>query len=320
MEAKENMKADIVKLDNMALVALLFISIFQTFSLLLQGAILPSILFIISALLNIKALFRSPQKANHPYQTNTSLLAIFSIWLGFLFTFLFFTHNDQTLSQLGWLYILAACSFMLVSSRLAIGINILALVGLFFIIIRQNASLKNIEALLPICIFVLFISVINKYIKQLTHALNSARTTDILTGCANPSELKKEIKKVVELHHRYATHVSCLSLNFNLKFEQYPQYEIWLQELAQVCQSRLRNTDTICRYSDDKFILLLPNTGKKNALNLADDLLKACLAYDFSILNQEANTLHLSESNFTYKVIEYDGKSNWESWLQSLAN
>jgi len=314
------MKADRIKLDNMALAALLFISIFQTFSLFLQSAILPSLIFIISALLNINALFRQPQKSSRPHQISSSFVALFTMWLSFLFSFSFFTHNVQMLSQIGWLYIISTCSFMLVSARQAIGINILALVVLLLILIIQNVPLKNIEALLPICIFVLFISVINLYIKQLTCALASARTTDILTGCANPSQLKKEIKNMVELHHRYATHVSCLSLNFKLKFEQYPQYEIWLQELAQVCQSRLRNTDTICRYSDEKFILLLPNTGKENAINLAEDLLKACLAYDFSALTQEANTAQLSDSNFTYKVIEYDGESNWESWLQSLVN
>ena len=88
--------------------------------------------------------------------------------------------------------------------------------------------------------------------------------------------------------------------------EKFDQYQI---SLSQVWNSRLRNTDVLCRYQDGLFLVLLPSTKFDSALLLATDLIKASNDYEFD-----------SQKNITIqtKTVAHDGLENWEDWLNQI--
>jgi len=316
------------RLINSTLAALLFVSIYQAISLTLQFNLWLGLSFLPSAGLFIRTLLdKSPrstllqithEKPSAYVSQIPVLMGLAFSWLAFLLSYSFFAYSSYSI-HIEWLYLLVICTHLLASRRFSLAISACGILLITLIFLSEKKSVASIEHVLPLFIVFILSSLVSRAIEQLIKALNDAQTTDILTGCANSNRLKQEIKKSVELQHRYKTQVSCLTLSFKLKFEKYSQYEVWQKELAQVCQSRLRNTDTLCRYSDDRFIILLPSTDKDNAKNLGDDLLKACRAYRFSYLANK-NDQGKSGPVLSYDISQYDGEESWESWLQNTAN
>jgi diguanylate cyclase (GGDEF)-like protein len=51
-----------------------------------------------------------------------------------------------------------------------------------------------------------------------------------------------------------------------------------LIEIAQACQSTLRKTDLLARFGGEEFIVLLPETGQREAVRLADRMRNAVSA------------------------------------------
>jgi GGDEF domain-containing protein len=307
------------KLNNAALAGILFMSVFQTFNLLLNGFLVISFCYFISGALCAKALIVAAN-LNSQIHKKLSSWAVLVFWLPFISTILFET-DELPAAHVEWAYLLLLCSFLLLSQRL---FNLIA--SIYFLLIFSKYLMAapnhfNIEMILSPAVFIIIVNLLSLHLKGLTKALSDAETTDETTGCANTSRLKDELAKAVDLKNRYATKVSCITLSFTIPTEKILQQELWLKELAQVCQSRLRNTDLLCRYNDLKFIILLPNTSQDNAHILSSDLLKACQNYEFTYTKQQVHEkANHTTPAFKFIVFEYLGDQNWESWLKDLSS
>jgi len=74
-----------------------------------------------------------------------------------------------------------------------------------------------------------------------------------------------------------------------------------LEFIGRMLLDELRESDVACRYSDDKFIVLLPNTEHTNVSSLMQRLEK-----------------HLKDMHCWLKVLEYKNETNYEALLDTI--
>jgi len=293
------------------LVALLLLGVYQAVSHLTTGQYFSAGIFGFGVAIIVKLMFLSDVKQAQ----KLAALAIF--WLAFSIS----SYSSQATDALLWLFVLAALTYTQVPSASA---NILNVSGFLLVnLIGGYASTTILFGnMFPAIVFFVVLSVVVGQKRKAFNLLQEARTIDVVTGCLNAQQFKQEVRKAAGLHGRYATQVSHLALKFDdegdlLRILGQASYEIYLRELAQVCQSRLRNTDVLCRYGEGLFMVLLPSTDHMNATHLAKDLVKSCDAYDFSYANEKRNKIakSLQKIQLNYQICQLNQNENWESWL-----
>ena len=105
-------------------------------------------------------------------------------------------------------------------------------------------------------------------------ALNSAYR-DPLTGVENRAVLESRLPREIQLSQRHGTPASVLVLDVD-RFKSindshgHHTGDLVLQRLVAVFQSVLRNTDLICRYGGDEFVIVLSNTDAEGGLYVAE--------------------------------------------------
>lgn len=288
------------------LLCLLFISIYQAYSLVYQGLYWAGLLFVLSGSSQLYALIAARQKAIRFYLPQ---LCLSFSWLAFLSAF-----NSEHLLSLDWLAILIIAGYLLLNSQLANIINGLGFSVLFGFSISEQGLFTSIIQLLPF--FVLFI-IANLLVSQnafLDLMLKKSEVSDRLTGCSNREYFLQEVIKSSDIYNRYKIDVSLIALDMCIPPEEiavigrekFDQCQI---SLSEIWTSRLRNTDILCRYHDGLFIILLPSTSFDNALLLANDLTKASGDYD----------LDISENiKVIAKIAAHDPSESWENWLNRV--
>jgi len=304
------------------LLILLFFSVVQTLNFFSQAEVLFTALSFTSVALSIFCLAKT--QISLPGNITQQVIIGLVLWNWFIFILASCLLSQNKLPN-EWLYIVGLSSYLLLSLKSA---NIINIAGwLFLLALELQTELLNLNIshdYLYAISFIILMNVVSRQAQSLKLALNTAKTIDDLTGCIQPKQFKKELSKAVEMCTRYSTPVTNLSLQFDKDHKLLTnlgahQYDLLVRELTQVCQSRLRTTDILCRYTDQAFIILLPGTAQENALFLADDLLKSCNAYEFSCLKNITNgSIKITSClNFLYKVHEYNTNETWEQWLHN---
>jgi len=291
---------------NAALAILLFICVYQFAAFLIIGPIWLSVCYAVSGGVLAFCLAGNQRAAlSLPIRTFAVSLSwsilVLSAWM----------QHDV---MLDWFYLVAFCAYLLFESKIANRINGLGMLALFGVLIVHSELGKATVHLLPLAIMAGLASHVNVRLAYLNNALKSSHTIDSLTGCANRRYLQPQMSKAVDFRRRYQVSMSAVALKVNEMQDQierigHDKFDALLVELTQVWKSRLRNTDTLCRYSDNIFIALLPSTSSDNASLLAQDLVKASEAYEYNACK------HVSIS---YRVVEHDGIESWEAWCNKL--
>ncbi len=119
--------------------------------------------------------------------------------------------------------------------------------------------------------------------------LRALSDSDALTGLANRRKLLKRLEEEISLSNRHATPLSLMMIDLD-HFKTIN--DTWghlcgddvLRELADCCQSLLREEDLLARLGGEEFALLLPLTSKRNAAQLAERLRRAIAEHDFGAL------------------------------------
>jgi len=308
------MMSRLVNPEKLTIYILILLGIYQAVFHFSYNYILSGSVFSLALASTLKILSTS-SKFN--LQLNQLYIPILLLWIAFIISN--FNHSIINISP--WLFVLSVVAYISMSPN---KVDITNAVGIIILILSNinTTPMLTFQSMLPLIVFCTVMSVIMRDVKLLSKDLIDAQTMDALTGSLNPSQFKKEIEKCTELRRRYATPVSNISFTFDaqgslLKTLGQQAHALYIKELAQVCQSRLRNTDILCRYSDEFFIILLPSTDIMNADYLAKDLLKSCRAYEFSGAKESK---HLNDStsstiSFSYQICELLENENWESWL-----
>jgi diguanylate cyclase (GGDEF)-like protein/PAS domain S-box-containing protein/putative nucleotidyltransferase with HDIG domain len=147
-------------------------------------------------------------------------------------------------------------------------------------ICRDITTSKRAEQELKITILQLEhqIQIVNAQAAELEKAnqrLTTLAMTDGLTGLYNHRAFQEEFAQEFERTKRYSTPLSIILLDVD-KFKQYndifghPEGDDVLKTVAQALQQAARDTDYICRYGGEEFVIILPNTGAQGAIIAAE--------------------------------------------------
>ncbi|MBA1336842.1 MAG: hypothetical protein HPY66_3278 [Firmicutes bacterium] len=111
-------------------------------------------------------------------------------------------------------------------------------------------------------------------------------TIDQLTGIHNRLRLEEELKKNVDYAKRYKADLSIIIFDVD-DFKQindsygHQVGDSVLAAIASIVKNSVRATDFFARWGGEEFIILLPNTGKQDAVELAHRLKKSISEYGF---------------------------------------
>lgn len=114
-------------------------------------------------------------------------------------------------------------------------------------------------------------------IMELQRELEREAHTDALTGCVSRRHFLDVMRLELARSRRHQEEVSLLMLDLD-HFKAINDLhghlvgDLVLQKLVQVCTQALRSEDTIGRLGGEEFAILLPETGREMALEVADRL------------------------------------------------
>ncbi len=123
--------------------------------------------------------------------------------------------------------------------------------------------------------------------------------TDDLTKLYNSRFLHTRLEYEVERARRFGYNLSMIFLDLDYFKDVNDRYghltgSKLLKEVAQVILKNIRNIDMVCRYGGDEFVVLLPETSKKNAVLAAKKLHQ--MINEAQFLAEEGINLHLTAS------------------------
>jgi diguanylate cyclase (GGDEF)-like protein/PAS domain S-box-containing protein len=118
--------------------------------------------------------------------------------------------------------------------------------------------------------------------QQLTHEARH----DPLTGLKNRREFEAQLQHALELSHATgSTHAVCFMDLDRFKVVNdtcgHVAGDELLRQLGQLLPSKVRQTDVVARLGGDEFAILLQNCGPNDALQLANNVLRAVSAFQF---------------------------------------
>lgn len=147
-------------------------------------------------------------------------------------------------------------------------------------------------------------------IKELKETLETATTTDELTGLHNRKYLHDRLSGEISRAKRYNTKLSCLL--FDIDFFKvvndmygYDWGDVLLKSLAEKLKSLVRKEDVLTRYGDEEFLLVLPNTSEENAFLFAERFRRDIEKMEFIPAGEEErHPITISGGISTYPCLE----------------
>ncbi len=132
-------------------------------------------------------------------------------------------------------------------------------------------------------------------------------TTDGLTELYNHRYFQEQIRMQVEQSKRYNHNFSLIiiDIDFFKKFNDtfgHQSGDAVLRQVAQTLKKNVRSTDIVCRYGGEEMSIILPNTGKDEALSTAQKICERVASKKFKLAgDKETNvTISLGVSTFPY--------------------
>lgn len=114
--------------------------------------------------------------------------------------------------------------------------------------------------------------------------------TDPLTGLVNRRVFEERLDEEVHRAQRYAHPLSVVMADLD-HFKRYNDThghqagDVALQQLGEILQANVRETDLVARYGGEEFVILLPETSKAGALALAEKIRAAVEMHPFPYEN-----------------------------------
>jgi diguanylate cyclase (GGDEF)-like protein/PAS domain S-box-containing protein len=112
---------------------------------------------------------------------------------------------------------------------------------------------------------------------DLYHQIEEISIRDVLTGCFNRRKFDMNIVDEISRAKRYHRDLSLLMIDIDW-FKKYNDFhghtsgDNVLRQLVKLLHKESRDTDRLYRYGGEEFIIILPETGKLEAVNLAKRL------------------------------------------------
>jgi len=138
-----------------------------------------------------------------------------------------------------------------------------------------NSLMRNLAISFVICIIVLFFA--NLTLSRYQTRLEKMAATDSLTGVSNRHVFNTIFEQVVKNATRYKHPVSLAMLDIDHFKKVNDTYghgagDLALKSVVALIQERLRDSDTVCRWGGEEFLILLPDCDAHRANKIANDI------------------------------------------------
>ena len=127
----------------------------------------------------------------------------------------------------------------------------------------------------------------NRQLEEVLSQMETLAMTDQLTGLFNRRAFLTVFEKEFSRTQRYNHSTSCLLIDIDHFKHINDEHghnagDDVLREISQVMTGCLRQSDTVARWGGEEFIILLPETSKKDALLIASRILHSVSTYTFA--------------------------------------
>ncbi|MBF0202826.1 MAG: GGDEF domain-containing protein [Desulfamplus sp.] len=145
--------------------------------------------------------------------------------------------------------------------------------------------------------------------------LINAATLDPLTGCYNRREFEAQMRKNIAVAKRYRSNLSLFMFDIDHFKKVNDTYghqagDAVLQRVSSIVKNNIRTEDILARYGGEEFIAILPSTGKREAMELADRLRQQI---EKEIIVTESGTIRVTAS---FGITSYESSREY-SYEQS---
>lgn len=168
---------------------------------------------------------------------------------------------------------------------LAIVGSILTVVGYFF---SPSGGIYHVVLInRGLAFFAIWATAIISYIHlKMLARLEPLATHDQLTGLSNRHYFTSELVKQINIWRRYQRPLSIIMLDIDYFKKVNDSYghlagDYTLKVLAEICESQVRDIDTVARIGGEEFAILLPSTAVNGAMQIAERIRKATEDYTF---------------------------------------
>ncbi|WP_456412031.1 diguanylate cyclase [Thiolapillus sp.] len=141
---------------------------------------------------------------------------------------------------------------------------------------------------------------------QLYEKMKRLATTDGLTGLCNHRNFVKALRKELKRSKRYGHQLSVIILDVD-HFKHYNDTNghlkgnLVLKKVTATMKNAIRSMDTLARYGGEEFAIILPETDREQALNMAERMCQAVERERFpGEETQPRNTLTISAGVATF--------------------
>lgn len=130
--------------------------------------------------------------------------------------------------------------------------------------------------------------------KEMIKELNNMANYDELTQIYNRRRLMEEAEKELTNAKIDKSNISLLMIDIdhfkkiNDKYGHLAGDEV-IKMVARVCETKMRINDIIGRYGGEEFIIILPNTDKENAVNIAENIREHIQAFTTDFKEEKIN-------------------------------
>lgn len=261
--------------------------------------------------------------------TSVFCLSFVNIWYGsrnqynlFLNTYIFLPLISATLlftlSIYGsagtyWPFMLIlACYFILPSNRALIfnGLILFTFIPYAATFLEQDSALRFGIALFGTSLFAYFSM---REIDKLHQILKVQAITDPLTGLFNRSLLEESLNQAIGQHHRIGVPMSLISLDID-HFKSINDNlghdigDVVLKRLGNLLRNRTRSADRTFRIGGEEFVILLHNTTKPQAAQIAELLRQQIESFAF---------IPLQNITMSFGVAELEKSMDGAQWLKA---
>ena len=225
----------------------------------------------------------------HFYKLEHRSKLMFENWVMILFITWVVWHTGRINSPLLNLYLLPIIASALIFGKLPTAIKVGAIIAcfMFFTYNPKSKTLLSLPfwgELLAICAPMIMVAYITTMlaadIRFAVDKIKRVSDTDELTGSYNMRAFSEMLQRAFRQSVRYGHALSIVMIDSdNLKQindkHGHESGNRLLQHLVRCIREQLRGSDVMARFGGDEFILLLPETGSKGALEMAERIRKA---------------------------------------------